>query len=260
MTGEELALQKTAEAAEESEDLEAALNAWRTLSSINTRRPDYLCKAGCFAIKLGRWVEAEQAFHDALKIDPVFWLAMVLLGTLFLNRTDGDYSSNARQAKVWFAQSLALTLVDPTHLSNELTASSSPPSWKKMMDFVATSSGRNVNSIGLSFLGSAHNQLGEKEAAKKAFRRVIELDKTYEEAYFNLGLLLADERENDEAEELLRKAIQLDPNFQVAHGRLGILLQYLGRYSEADTELRRAIELDPADEIAWKYLRRQPSP
>jgi tetratricopeptide (TPR) repeat protein len=275
MSDEELVLQKTANAAEESGDLEAALDVWRTLSSMDTNRPDYLCALGRLAMELERWAEAEQAFLDAIEVtsklkamlgtqespelvDKTIWLAMVLLGSLFLKRTDGDYLANARKAKVWFAQSLALTLIDSTHSSDELAAPSSPPSWQKLVDSMTESTGRDINSIGLTLLGSAHIRLGEKEAAKKAFRKVIEIDDTYEEAYFNLGLLLADEGQNEEAEGLLRKAIQLDPDYQVAHGRLGILLQAQGRYSEADSELRRAIELDPADFIARRYLRRQP--
>jgi superkiller protein 3 len=258
MSDEELVLQKAAEAAEESGDLAAALDSWRTLSSIDPGRPDYLCTAGRLAMELERWAEAEQAFLDAIRVYPTFWLAMIFLGSLFMERTDGDRMANARKAKVWFAQSLALTLVDSTHLSNELTAPSSPPSWQDKVDFATRSLGRNISSAGLCLLAYAHVRLGEKESAKKALRRVIEMDETYEEAYYNLGLLLANERQNDEAEGLLRKAIQLDPNYQVAHGRLGILLQAQRRYSEADSELRRAIELDPADGIAWRHLRRQP--
>jgi len=44
------------------------------------------------------------------------------------------------------------------------------------------------------------------------FRKVIELDENYAEAYFNLGLLLADEGQNVEAERLLRRATELAPN------------------------------------------------
>jgi tetratricopeptide (TPR) repeat protein len=47
--------------------------------------------------------------------------------------------------------------------------------------------------IPLSFLGDAHNRLGDKKSAREAFRKAIELDETYAEAYFNLGLLLADD-------------------------------------------------------------------
>ena len=110
--------------------------------------------------------------------------------------------------------------------------------------------------MSLSLMGSAHVRLGETEAAKAAFRKAIELDQTYEEAYFNLGLLLADSGKNEEAEGLLRKATQLDPDFGKAHGRLGIVLQELGRYPEAEIEFRRALEIDPTDPIAGIHLNR----
>ena|SRR3989442_2415319 len=112
--------------------------------------------------------------------------------------------------------------------------------------------------MSLSLLGAAHDRLGEKEAAREAFRKAIELDESYAEAHFNLGLLLATDGQNEEAERLLRKATQLDPNSHEAHGRLGILLQELGKHSEAEDELRRAIEINPTDAIANFYLNRAP--
>jgi Flp pilus assembly protein TadD len=110
--------------------------------------------------------------------------------------------------------------------------------------------------MSLSLLGAAHDRIGKKESAREAFRKAIELDETYAEAYFNLGLLLANDGQNEEAERLLRTATQLDPNYHEAHGRLGILLQQLGRYSEAENELKRAIEIDPTDAVANFYLNR----
>jgi protein O-GlcNAc transferase len=110
--------------------------------------------------------------------------------------------------------------------------------------------------MSLSFLGDAHNRLGDKKSAREAFRKASELDETDAEAYFNLGLLLADDGQSEEAERLLRTTTQLTPNSHKAHGRLGILLQQLGRHSEAEAELRRAIEIDPTDEIAGSYLKR----
>jgi tetratricopeptide (TPR) repeat protein len=210
VTDEEAVLLRSAEGAERSGDFSAAINSWQQLAFI-TNRPDYLCKFGRIAQKLGRWTDAERAFCDALKADESFWLATTFLGSLFLRRTDGDPSTNARTAKGWLERALAVA----------------------------------PNPMSLSFLGQAHDRLGEKDDAKKAFGKAIELDESYDEAYFNLGLLLADDGESDEAESLLRKATQLDPNYHEAHGRLGILLQQLGRYSEGEAELKRAIEIVP---------------
>ena len=220
MRDEELVLQETAETAERSGNLEAAFDAWRSLSSAAANRPDYLCKLGRVAEKLGRWAYAEKAFLDALKVDQTLSLAKTLLGSLFLERTDGDRLANARKAKEWLEPAVAIA----------------------------------PNQASLSFLGSAHARLGEKEAAKAAFCKVIELDDTYAEAYFNLGLLLSADGQAIEAERLLRKAAQLDPGSHRAHGALGVLLQELGKYSEAKAELRRALEIDPADTTARSHL------
>ena len=267
MSDEELVLQETAEAAERSGDLEAALDVWRVLSSIDANRPDYFCMSGRVAQKLGRWADAERAFLDAISVasklktipgtpkspelvDKTLSLAMGMLGSLFLARADGDRSANAQKAKVWLEQAVA---VAPSLIS-------------------------------LNFLATAHHRLGEREAAKEAFRRAIELNESYAEArsilglpladdgqnvegerlhriaiaesYSNLGLLLADDGQNVEAERLLRRAAQINPNSHIAHGRLGILLQEQGRYSEAEAELKRSVEIDPTDAIASFYLSR----
>jgi tetratricopeptide (TPR) repeat protein len=234
---EELALQKTAESAERSGDLEAALNAWQALSFIAGNRPDYFCKFGRAAQDLERWADAERAFLDALRVaskvkakpgsaDPADFvdktssLVMTFLGSLFLERSDGNRSANARKAIGWLEQAVI------------------------------------PNQASLSFLGSAHARLGEKEAAKAAFRKVIDLDETYVEAYINLGHLLSANGQAIEAEGLFRKAVRLDPRSYLAHGALGVLLQELGHYSEAEAELKRTLELNPTDPVARDHLRR----
>ena len=219
MTNDESTLLQTAKAAERSGDFVAAFDAWQRLAFV-TNRPDYLCKVGRTAQKLGRWREAESAFLDAMRVDKTFSLAMALLGSLFLARADGDPSINALTAKTWLEKALVIA----------------------------------PNPMFLSLLGDAHQRLGEKEDAKDAFRKAINLDESYAEAYLNLGLLLADDGQNEEAERVLRKATYLRPNSHEAHGRLGILLQGLGRHSEAEAELRRAIEIDPTDAIARSHL------
>jgi tetratricopeptide (TPR) repeat protein len=239
MKPEEVALQETARSAERSGDLKAALGAWRALSLINANRPDYFLELGSAAQDLERWEDAERAFLDALRvaskekaipgsansadlIDKTCSMAKTLLGSLFLKRTDGDRSANVRKAKEWLEQAVAVF----------------------------------PNQASLSFLGSAYARLGEKEAAKAAFRKVIDLDETYVEAYINLGHLLSADSQAIEAEWLFRKAVLLDPGSHRAHGALGVLLQNLGHYSEAEAELRRTLELNPTDTVARDHLRR----
>jgi len=203
LTDEMLVLVETARGAEKSGDFAAAFQAWNQLVSA-TRRADHYCQLGRVASKLRMWAEAEKAFLDALAIEPHFPVAMLMLGSLFLIRSDGDQTDNVKTAKDWLLRAMEI-------------------------DRTATA---------LSLMGAADYRLGEKDAAKDAYRAAIEIDGAYEEAYFNLANLAAEEGDDAEAERLLRKAIQLDPGYHAAHGRLNDLLQKQGRRLEAEYEPR----------------------
>jgi Flp pilus assembly protein TadD len=145
---------------------------------------------------------------------------MLMLGSLFIVRTDGEQVLYARRALGWLDR-----------------ASDIEPS-----------------AMALSLKGAAYHRLGERDSAKEAYRRATELDSSYEEAFFNWGLIAADEEDAAEAERLLRRAIELNPRFLEAHGRLGILLRKLGRDTEAETQFRRCVEINPDDYFSKWYL------
>jgi len=214
-----VALIKAARQAEAAENFAAAFEAWTRLA-LEAGRADFYCQVARVAAELERWVDAEEAFLGALKVDSRFSNAMLGIGLLFLTRTDGDQTANAKVANLWLLRALE---IDRT-------------------------------AVALGLLGAAYYRLGEKKAAKEAFRAAIKADRSYDEAYFNLGILVAEDGDETEAEGLLRKAIQLDPCFLAAHGRLGILLQKQGRHREAESEFRRCTEIDPSDYFSHLYL------
>ncbi|MGA2433749.1 MAG: tetratricopeptide repeat protein [Bryobacteraceae bacterium] len=219
MTSEIAALRKIADDAEESGDIQTAFQAWREIASKTGKAVAY-CYVGRTATELGKWPEAETAFLRALEISPGFSVAMIMFGELFLRRADGDRAGNLKTAKVWLFRSLEIQRLAPT----------------------------------LSLLASAHNRLGEKAAAKRAWREALEVDNFYEEAYFNLAGLAIEERNERQAEKLLRTAIELDPAYFIAHGRLGELFHKQGRYLEAEAEFRRCIEIDPSAYFSHTHL------
>lgn len=210
-----------AEEAERLGDLDSAVQLWLEISS-KTQRSEAYIQLGRLALTSQKWQIGETALLHAVEIGKNLPVVEAMLGALFLNRSDGDRTSNLGTAKVWFLRSIATSKNAPT----------------------------------LSLLGMVYSNLKEKQNAEKAWRSAIEIDENYEEAYFNLGLLLSAKGQAIEAEELLRKAVQLDPGSHRAHGALGILLKELGHYSEAEAELRRTLELNPNDPIAWNHLRR----
>jgi adenylate cyclase len=102
--------------------------------------------------------------------------------------------------------------------------------------------------------------------AREMFKKAIELDPSYAEAYvglaaFHLGLSLMGWTEFphkalQQAEELVQKALSLDPSNPHAHEVLGTVYLYRTQYDLATTELQRAIELNPNDARSYRMLGR----
>jgi tetratricopeptide (TPR) repeat protein len=170
-------------------------------------------RLGGCAKDLGRIDEAERAFTRALEIDDRSWLALAELGILAIDRRDYEAAEG--------------------YLKRACAVEADPPR--------------------LTLLGVALNKLGKKLAAEAAYRRAIHLDSNYEEAHYNLGVLLRSDRPS-EAETLFRKALELDPVYSCAHRELGWLLHKRGADAESEGHLRKAIELDPGDAWAHIYL------
>lgn len=104
-----------------------------------------------------------------------------------------------------------------------------------------------------TLLGIALHNLKRDLEAEEAYRSAIRIDPKYEEAYYNLGVLLRDDRPS-EAQTLFRKALELDPDYACAHRELGWVLHSRRSDPEIEGHLRRAIELEPDDAWAHIYL------
>jgi len=100
--------------------------------------------------------------------------------------------------------------------------------------------------------GVARRELGNDEAAKD-FKRAIEIDPSYEESYFNYGMLIRD-TDTEHAEKLFRLALQHSPDYADAHRELGWLLSKSLHSADAAYHLRSATSLDKTDAWAYVYL------
>lgn len=163
--------------------------------------------------ELGLLDEAERAFTRALEIDDRSALALMALGIIAIRRRD--------------------FMGAETYLKKACEIEADPG--------------------GLSLLGVALRHNGKATEAEQAYRRALRVDPKYEEAYYNLGVLLRD-RSPSEAQTSFRTALELDPDFGCAHRELGYVLSQSGANPEAEGHLRRAIELDPRDAWARIYL------
>ncbi|MGK7920733.1 MAG: tetratricopeptide repeat protein [Trichodesmium sp.] len=84
---------------------------------------------------------------------------------------------------------------------------------------------------------------GELESAEAAFRKAIELDSEFAEAYANLGSLLANQNNLSEAISQFENAVRLRPELAVLHYQLGVALYLENKRPEALASLSKARDL-----------------
>jgi len=83
------------------------------------------------------------------------------------------------------------------------------------------------------------------EESAKAYRRAIELDPNFGDAYINLGRIEHASGNGGEAEQLYRRALEFSPNDPVARYNLALALEDRGESAAATDLYREAVKLAP---------------
>jgi Flp pilus assembly protein TadD len=102
----------------------------------------------------------------------------------------------------------------------------------------------------LNDLGLVHLRRGNLTDAVAAFRRAVESDPDYADAYNNLGGVLSQTGDKTGAKEAYRRAIRWQPDFSGAHRNLANLLAERGDIRQAEHHFRKAIYHQPGDALA----------
>ncbi|HEV2837093.1 MAG TPA: tetratricopeptide repeat protein, partial [Pyrinomonadaceae bacterium] len=95
-------------------------------------------------------------------------------------------------------------------------------------------------------LGDCHNYLAQRDDAKRALLKALELNDNLGEAHASLGFFrFLYEWDFAGAEQEFKQALALSPGYAEAHHWYAIYLANLGRHQEADQQARQAVALDP---------------
>jgi TolB-like protein/Tfp pilus assembly protein PilF len=126
---------------------------------------------------------------------------------------------------------------------NKLT----PDGVQRGVDFLQRAIEKDPNyALAYAALGDCHNYLGQRDEAKRAVIRALELNETLGEAHGSLGFFrFLYDWDFAGAEREFKRALSLSPNYAEAHHWYAIYLANMARHDEADAEARRAVELDP---------------
>lgn len=95
-------------------------------------------------------------------------------------------------------------------------------------------------------LGDCHTYLAQRDEAKGAVLKALELDETLGEAHATMGFFkFLYDWDFSGAEQAFKRALMQTPKYAEAHHWYAIFLANMGRHDEADQHANRAIELDP---------------
>ncbi|MGH8630229.1 MAG: tetratricopeptide repeat protein, partial [Burkholderiales bacterium] len=174
---------------------------------------------------LADMAEAAGLYQQAIGFDPEFALAQVgLAETAYLQYVYGGMQRDAMLET-------ALPALDRAFAANDQSGEA------------------------YTVLGAVRVLQGDEPAAEEAFRRAIELNPNYAQAYHWYGSLV--ERlanRMDEALRLAQRARELDPLSPLLRANLALILDALGRFDQARAELEKAIELEPGFPVAYATM------
>ena len=101
-------------------------------------------------------------------------------------------------------------------------------------------------------MGAANKLLGKFDEALKDFKQAIQLNSNFENAYYNMGVvLLEDYAKPIEAIEAFKKCIFLNPKNAAAYNNMGNSLRELGKSDEAIIALNKAILIETNNAIFY---------
>lgn len=96
-------------------------------------------------------------------------------------------------------------------------------------------------------LGYTYFLKGDNEKAIKEFDFVLEQDKNYYDAHYNLGLVFLDEERYNEALIEFEKTVNIAPKDYKGHVQMGIAYRGLEEYDKATKALEQANKLAPTN-------------
>ena len=181
---------------------------------------------GVLSASLEPFTTAVTSFQQAVRLDPALVDAHNNLGNVF--KKMGDFSA----AMASYAAANAIDLGK----SQALNRPGDSPTGRD--------SG-NINAQALCDKANKMRDEGHLEAAIEQYRRSIESDPNFSEAYNKMGHALKAQGKLTAASTSYRKAIKIQPGYADAHNNLGALLWATGNLNGAIASYKSALAIDP---------------
>lgn len=172
---------------------------------------------GWIYMEVGDTNKAVSSFTTALELNPDFYEAFIMLGTLYFKAKDDlaiEYFNSAKR-------------IQPN------------------------------NPEPLYFIGSFYQGNEEMVKAKSAYRELLKVDSTYALANFNLGYIyMTHDYELDSAIQSFTKAVQNNANYFEAYHNRGLCKLEKGMVTAAEADFKLALGINPDFVLARKELQK----
>lgn len=188
-----------------TEKYDAAENSLKLVIGLNPEKADAYYYLGATYLKTKKYDLAEQNLEKAMAMNPTDQRASLALIDLY------DATGNNAK-KLVLMESIAVTA--------------------------------NDEQLWLA-IGNLHDESGNKNQAKAAFRKALEIDKDYIQAIIRLGFMLYEESDFNGAIPLLEQAAEQLPDNELVSDRLAAAYFRSNRISEAIARYEGQVKADP---------------
>lgn len=277
------------------EDINRALKITPDVPSLNFTKAELLFNQAGTNLNALLYDQSEIYLNNTIKLDSNYIDAYILKAKIYIGRKDADQAilniSEAIKISPTLSEPYSLKGFVYQRLGNLQLAQSS---YQTALEMDARNYDANIglgyvyyldtNSNGLIYFDAAAEldpttvepirskglllrNLGRFDEAKVSFARVLEIDSTFEEAYYNIGVCTIDSYSDDfdkgtrdsiinNAIVNFQKAIDLNPNYTLALYNLGYSYEFKGDKNQALKFYKRAVDLEPNFELVNEALRR----
>ncbi len=217
----------------QSENYEKAVSNWKEALTLIPQDAEVYNFLGLAYHKQGKLDSAIQAFDRAVGLDEKYYQAWNNLGFMHFLKSEYQaalpYFDRALQENPYYQQAVLNRKKTVEIMEGKL----------KIQAFELVEKTEKIDSLELKI---------------KNYKRALEVDSNYVDAWNNLGVTYFYYGNTDSAVYCIKRALDINPDYPPAHNNAGYILDASGDYEQAVEHYQKAIKLRPSYLVAMANL------
>lgn len=231
-----------------------ALATMKRAAELYPERIPTLLKLSEFQLILKRHEESMRTIDQILRLDPQNPDAYLMFGMNFKELGDTIRAINSFQKSVEFDSDM----IDSWINLGQLHAAIDSKMAERFFDNAITVAPRNIEALHAK--ADYLQDKGDLTGAIELYKQIVLVDRQYEEAYFNSGLLYLDLDSLAQAQQQFDLAIRVNPAFVSAFYYRGVAAELQGNVEQAKADYEQVLRLAPDFKEAEAALQQLQTP